>query len=142
MCGGDTPVDQPGMRGEERTGAHADDAAGVLGRDLHPAQRVRVTASVVDTHAAGQDQRVEWFTRVGQRLGHQRQPGQRGGGFPVASDDTDRIPLVRAALTGQAHGGADEHLERADQVESLDARVSEDGHRSHEPSVEDRLRGV
>ena len=52
-------------------------------------------------------------------------------GSPFRDDDADGVALVGAALAGQPQRRAGEHLERADQVESLDAREAEDHHRSH-----------
>ena len=133
---------QAGLRGEERAGADADDATGVLGRDLYPADGVRVATGVVHPDAAGQDQRVDGFARIRQRLGDEREAGKGGGRFAVARDDGHGVALVDASLAGQVDGGAGEHLERADQVECLDARIAEDHHRSHVSSVGDRSDGV
>ena len=63
-------------------------------------------------------------------------------GSPLRETTRDGVALVGAALAGQADGGAGEHLGRADQVESLDAREAEDHHRSHVSSVGDPRRGV
>jgi hypothetical protein len=140
--GRDAAVDQSGLRGEERSGANADDATGVLGRDLDPADGVRVVPCLVDTDATGQDKRVDGFARVRQRLGDEREAGQGGGRFAVARDDADGVTLIDASLAGQEDGGTGEHLERADQVECLDARVAEYHYRSHESSVRDHRDGV
>jgi hypothetical protein len=133
--GRDATVDQPRLRSEERAGAHADDATGLLGRDLHPADGVGVPPRVVDADAAGQHQSVDRLTRIGKPVGDERETGECGGRFAVARDDAHGIAFVGAALAGQTDGGAGEHLERADQVKSLDARVSKDHHRSHVSSV-------
>ena len=94
------------------------------------------------TAAAGQDQRVDGFTRVGQRFGDKREAGAGRGGFAVLRDDADGVALVDTALAGQVQRRAGEHLERADQIESLDARVAEDDDRSHGFSVGDGGDGV
>jgi hypothetical protein len=116
------------LRSEERPGTDADDATGVLGRDLYPADGVRVATGVVDSDAAGQDQGVDRFAWIRQRLGDQGETGQGGGRFTVAGDDGDGVALLGAPLAGEVDGGASEHLERADQVKCLDARVAEDHH--------------
>jgi hypothetical protein len=114
----------------------------VLGRDLYPADGVRVASCLVDPDTTGEDQRVDGYARVGQRFGDERKARQGGRRLTVLRDDADGVPLVNPSLTGQVDGGAGEHLERADQVECLDARVAEDHYRSHASSVRDRRHGV
>ena len=87
MRGRDAAVDQPGLRGEERPGADADDATGALGGDLYPADVSGFAPHVVDAAAAGQDQGVDRLARIGQRLGDQREAGAGGGGLAVAGHD-------------------------------------------------------
>ncbi len=99
--GRDATVEQAGLGGDERASAHADDATGVLGRDLYPADGVPVVPDGVDAATAGQDQRVDRFAWVGQRLGDEREAGAGGGGFAVLRDDTDGVTLVDASLTRQ-----------------------------------------
>jgi hypothetical protein len=60
----------------------------------------------------------------------------------VAGGDRDGVAVVAVSLAGQTRRRAAEHLERADQVESLDARIAEYDDRSHVFSVGDQRRGV
>ena len=103
---------------------------------------VRIAPGVVHAPAAGQHQRVDGVSRIGQRLRDEREAGARGGRLAVAGDDLDGVTLVAAIEAGQADRRAGEHLERADQVEGLDARIAEDHHGAHVFSVGDPDRGV
>ena len=136
-------VEQPGLRGKKRAGADADDAPRVLGGCLDPRDDVGVLPGLVDAHTAGQDDGVDAPARVGQRLSDEREPGAGGGRLTVLRDDGDGVAVVGAILALQVQRRAGEHLRRADQIECLDARISEDQHRpGHESSVGDQTRGV
>ncbi len=142
MRGRGATVEQTGLGGDERSGADADDATAVLGRDLYPADGVRIVPDGIDSAAARQHECVDGFARVGQRLGNEFKAGAGGDRFAPAGHDRYCVTLIEASLARQKHRRPGEHLDRADQVESLNARIAEDHYRSHESSVGERRRVV
>ncbi len=117
--GGPAPVEQAGLRKQQRAGAHGDDASRVRCDGADPGHHVGVGAGVVDPDPAGHEHGVDALTRIGQRHRHEAQPRAAADRPPVRRCKRHLVAAV------QQHRCAGEHIKRADHVQRLDARKAE-----------------
>ena len=139
-------VEQPGLGGEERAGAHRAEPAGAGSGTAQPVDEHLVVAGLLHPEPAGHQHGVdphagpgEW---LGQWVGADRQPAlgpdRSAGGRHHADVVGGRVAGCSSIL--EQLRSPDEHLERPDDVERLGAGEGDDQDRpggavAHDPSV-------
>jgi hypothetical protein len=117
---GAPPVEQAGLRQQERTGAYGRDASRVLRLPAHPAHRARIPRRRMHALAAGDDHRIRPSGRA-QRIGHHDEPGGRLHRPAIGRHDARRIGRRLPALLRELVDRR-EHLQRPAHIEQLRTR--------------------